>query len=70
MELSEFDAASIDIIMGGHGDWFSACLIRLIAKADINNLRLLHSIYPDHVNAVVKYKHGKNNIIDFLADYI
>lgn len=68
MELSKYDAESIDVIISGHGDWFSAYLIRLICKADINNLRLLHSIYPDHVDAVIKYKHGKNNIADFLSD--
>ncbi len=34
MSLSEFDRQNIGEIVAGHGDWFSAYLLRLCAKAD------------------------------------
>lgn len=45
--LSEFD----DILLG-HGDWFDAQLIRLIAKADSVNRERLRKGYPAEVREV------------------
>lgn len=49
--LSQHDRERIDEIMGGYGDWFSARLIRLIAKADRENRELLRQVFPEHVEA-------------------
>jgi hypothetical protein len=55
IHLSEHDEANIDAIMGGHGDWFSARLLRLIAKGDFENRQLLGSIYPEHYAAFMAW---------------
>jgi hypothetical protein len=47
--ISEHDREHMDEIMSGYGDWFSARLLRLIAKADIENRALLRQVFPDHV---------------------
>jgi len=46
--VSAHDRENIDAIMGGQGDWFSARLLRLLAKADYKNRLLIGSIYPEH----------------------
>jgi hypothetical protein len=38
-------------ILLGHGTWFSAQLLRLIAKSDHENLQIIRSVYADHVEA-------------------
>ena len=38
-------------ILAGYGDWFSAQLLRLIAKADYNNRERLRTAFPEHVQA-------------------
>lgn len=53
--LSPHDRENIDRIMGGYGDWFSAQLIRLIAKADFENRARLRLAFPDHVEAYEKW---------------
>jgi hypothetical protein len=50
--LCEFDKDNIGAIIYGHGDWFTAQLIRLIAKADAQNKHLLAKGFPDEVAAV------------------
>ena len=55
MEMSDYDKASIGEILAGLGDWYAAHLIRLIVKADGNNLRLLARVYPDEVKAVLEF---------------
>lgn len=45
---SPHDYENIDAIMGGQGDWFSARLLRLFAKADAENRAKLATIYPAH----------------------
>ncbi len=55
MEMSDYDKANIREILAGHGDWYGAYLIRLIAKADNNNLRKLVRVYPDEVKAVLEF---------------
>ena len=50
-QLSQHDHENIKDIIGGYGDWFSAELLRLIAKADLENRERLRLAFPDHVEA-------------------
>lgn len=47
--VSTFDRRNIHAIMGGHGTWFSAELLRLCAKADAQNLARIERGFPEHV---------------------
>jgi hypothetical protein len=38
-----------EIIARDHGDWFSAQLLRLIAKADDDNRERIRMGFPEHV---------------------
>jgi hypothetical protein len=49
--LSDFDRAHVGEILAGSGDWFSAELLRLIAKADPDNRAKLRLGFPEHVQA-------------------
>lgn len=49
MPLSEYDRSHMSAIMGGHGDWFTAQLLRLIAKADMQNRGRLRQAFPEEV---------------------
>jgi hypothetical protein len=49
--LSEHDRKNIGGLIAGRGDWFSARLLRLIAKADRTNLERLRLGFPEHVAA-------------------
>lgn len=49
--ISAFDKAHMADIIAGHGDWFSAELLRLIAKADFENKAKLRLGFPDVVPA-------------------
>ena len=51
MELSQFDKENVGAILQGHGDWFSAQLLRLIARADWDNRAKIALVYPDHFKA-------------------
>ena len=51
MPLSEFDREHMADIITGEGDWFTAHLLRLIAKADLNNRARLRLAYPEEVEA-------------------
>ena len=54
MSLSDYDRANIQQILinpGGQYDWFSAYLIRLIAKADKFNRERIRLGFPEHVEA-------------------
>lgn len=53
--LSLYDRTHIAEIVAGQGDWFSAHLLRLIAKADDTNRLRLSLIYPDHVQAYLDW---------------
>lgn len=47
MPISSFDISNIDRIISGElGDWFTADLLRLMAKSDKSNLRKLATVYP------------------------
>lgn len=52
--LSQYDIDNCSKILLGEGDWFTAQLLRLIAKGDIYNRRLLSEVYPDEVALVNK----------------
>ena len=54
MPLSQFDRDNVKPILQGHGDWFTAQLMRLVVKADINNRRLLAKGFPEEVALVEK----------------
>lgn len=57
--VSDFDKAHMtDIISGSFGDWFSADLLRLIAKADSENKARLKIAFPDHVQAYLNWVDG------------
>lgn len=58
-EISEFDKNNIQQILRGHGDWFSAKLIRLIANCDKTNLEKIRSQFPDHVEAYENWYYGR-----------
>jgi hypothetical protein len=50
------DKESIEKILHGHGDWFTAQLLRLIMKADSGNLERLRLGFPEEVAA---YEHWR-----------
>jgi hypothetical protein len=54
LPLSDFDRRHIHYIMEGHGDWFSAELLRFINNGhpDGQNLARLRHAFPDEVAAV------------------
>ena len=56
--ISEHDKAHIEEILRGHGTWFSAELLRLIAKADLTNRDKLRQVFPEHVEAYEKWFNG------------
>jgi len=47
--------AHMDEIMDGWGDWFSADLLRLIAKADLVNREKLRQVFPEHVRVYERW---------------
>ena len=49
--LTEFDKANIGNIVAGEGTWFTAQLLRLIAKADELNKYKLSRGFPEEVKA-------------------
>lgn len=51
MLLSQYDKDHIQEILLGEGDWFTARLLRLIAKADWENREKLREVYPEAVEA-------------------
>jgi len=55
-EVSEFDKANIGKIIQGHGDWFSAYLFRLIAKADPGRRERIRLGFPEHVEVFERWE--------------
>lgn len=51
MPLSKYDRKNFEAILFGEGDWFTAQLIRLVAKADLSNRDLLRKGFPAEVSA-------------------
>ena len=55
-DMNQFDKENVkSILLEGKGDWFTANLFRLIAKADNNNRAKVFKGFPDEVDAVHKY---------------
>lgn len=48
-KISDYDRENINEIMEGHGDWFSAQLLRLLQKADLGTREQVRRGFPDHV---------------------
>lgn len=57
-EPSSHDKERVGEILRGEGDWFSAHLFRLIAKADRANYAILKKAYPEHVAAYEAWREG------------
>ena len=58
--MSNYDRQKIPEILAGEGTWFGAHLLRLIAKADQNNIELIRKGFPDQVKAVEDYRTSNN----------
>lgn len=54
--LTKFDRENLEGILHGEGSYFTAHLLRLIAKADLRNRHLLGEVYPDEVALVNDYQ--------------
>lgn len=52
MPLSQFDRENVVPILQGHGDWFTAQLMRLVLKADSGNRARLAKGFPEEVQLV------------------
>lgn len=57
--LSAYDKNHIGDLIAGQGDWFTAQLLRLCAKADDENLVLLSKGFPEVVEAYLKWRTGE-----------
>lgn len=55
MSVSKHDEEMIDEIMQGYGDWFTAQLLRLLQKADSQNIAKMRQCYPDVVDLYEKW---------------
>jgi len=56
--MSAYDKVNVGQILQGEGDWFGAQLLRLIAKADVDNRLKLSLVYPDYVRAYEAFLEG------------
>ncbi len=56
--ISDYDAAHLGDLIAGEGDWFTAKLLRLCAKADPRNLERLRKGFPEVVEAYELWKSG------------
>lgn len=59
MPVSDWDRASIDEILAGKGDWFTAKLLRLIRDADFENRKKLRQVFPEEVELVEAWQTGQ-----------
>ena len=51
----DYDKAHVGDLLGGKRTWFTAQLLRLIAKADRDNRSKLRKVFPEQVQAVEEY---------------
>jgi hypothetical protein len=56
--ISEYDRTHVGMLVAGSGNWFSAHLLRLIAKADAGNRERLRLGFPGHVAAFEAWLEG------------
>ena len=54
--LTQYETTHLDEILGGVGGWYTACLLRLIVKADKHDRALLAEVYPEEVALVNEYQ--------------
>lgn len=53
--ISDYDREHVRDLLMGHGDWFTAQLLRLIAKADPENRVRLRHAFPEEVQLYEDY---------------
>jgi hypothetical protein len=53
--ISQYDRDNLEDILAGHGSWFTAQLLRLIAKADDSNRDRLRAGFPAEVEAYERW---------------
>lgn len=58
-EVSDHDICHVGRIMEGYGDWFSAQLLRLVAKADTKNRERLRKGFPETVALYEAWYRGR-----------
>lgn len=68
--VSAYDRVHIADILAGHGDWFTAHLLRLCAKADRENLAKLRLAFPEAVRALEDWRNGVPEEFPFTATLI
>ena len=56
--MTPYDKAHVCEIVRGHGDWFTAHLLRLCAKADSGNLEKIRTGFPEVVEAYEEWRSG------------
>lgn len=56
--ISPYDKARMADILAGEGDWFTAYLLRLIAKADSANREKIRLGFPKEVDAYERWSRG------------
>ena len=61
--ISDYDRAHIGSILAGEGDWFTAQLLRLIAKADSTNRMKLSVAFPEEVKAYEEWRDTDHSLI-------
>ena len=57
--ITEYDRKSVGKILRGHGTWFGAELLRLIAHADLDNREKIRLGFPDYVAAYEAWDRGE-----------
>lgn len=68
--LSHFDLVRMADVLAGTGDWFSAQLMRLIAKSDHEDLERLRLAFPDHVEAWEAWRIGGRVWDSYVAERV
>jgi hypothetical protein len=59
VKMSDWDCENLGLILSGHGSWFTAKLIRLVASCDKDTKKQMFKGFPDVVSAVHKFQTGK-----------
>ncbi len=59
--ISEYDKAHVQEILNGHGDWFTAELLRLIGHADQSNRAKIGIAFPEEVEVYWAWFDGEES---------
>lgn len=54
--ISDYDRAHVEEIIAGHGDWFTAYLLRLMHKADSQNFAKLAMAFPEEAAVYIMWQ--------------